>query len=193
MQPMFEADGYELLQGALPLVLCDFLSRHFRQLAEAGRLDQDCQVPDADSGHGLPAGEILLESLEPLVQRRTGLDLVPTCSYTRVYRPGAELVRHTDRESCEVSATVTVDAHAAAPWPLWLERPDGQAVAIPMQPGDAVVYLGRERPHWREPFEGEWHVQVFLHYVRADGPFAHHGFDGRSDLNPYFGASGQPR
>ena len=24
--------------------------------------------------------------------------------------------------------------------------------------------------HWREPFEGDWHAQAFLHYVNSKGP-----------------------
>jgi hypothetical protein len=32
--------------------------------------------------------------------------------------------------------------------------------------------------HWREPFEGQWQAQVFLHWVDADGPHADQKYDG---------------
>ena len=36
--------------------------------------------------------------------------------------------------------------------------------------GDAVFYKGCEVPHMRKPYDGDWYVQIFLHYVNADGP-----------------------
>ena len=49
--------------------------------------------------------------------------------------------------------------------------------------GDAVVFKGRELFHWREPYiEGAWQVQIFLHYVNADGPFKDLKYDGRERL-----------
>ena len=35
-----------------------------------------------------------------------------------------------------------------------------------MNPGDMVVYKGAELKHWREPFKGNNHAQVFLHYTK---------------------------
>ena len=49
-----------------------------------------------------------------------------------------------------------------------------------LNPGDAAIYLGCEVEHWREEFKGDWHSQVFLHYVDKNGPYASHIADGRS-------------
>jgi Rps23 Pro-64 3,4-dihydroxylase Tpa1-like proline 4-hydroxylase len=38
-----------------------------------------------------------------------------------------------------------------------------------MQPGDAILYLGCEADHWRDPIPGSKCVQVFLHYVDSNG------------------------
>jgi hypothetical protein len=45
-----------------------------------------------------------------------------------------------------------------------------------------MIYKGLEVPHWREPFAGERQLQLFLHYVRQDGPHAAQRFDGRPHL-----------
>jgi hypothetical protein len=45
-----------------------------------------------------------------------------------------------------------------------------------------MIYKGLEVPHWREPLAGERQLQVFLHYVRQDGPHAVHRYDGRTRL-----------
>jgi hypothetical protein len=53
---------------------------------------------------------------------------------------------------------------------------------ITLHPGDMLVYKGREVPHWRECFDGNYWIQAFFHYVDADGPLASHKFDGRSGI-----------
>ena len=45
-----------------------------------------------------------------------------------------------------------------------------EGTEIELDVGDAVIYKGCELAHWRNDFEGDWHAQVFLHYVNADGP-----------------------
>jgi hypothetical protein len=180
---LFSEDGYELVPRALPAVACDFLARHLQQLVDQGRLKGgDTQVERAWTGYAIPAVEALLERFQPLVSQRTGHELIPTYSYARVYLPGAELERHTDRPACEVSATLTVASRSEAPWPLFMETCGGKAEGIPMEPGDILIYRGTERPHWRESFHGDWHMQIFLHWVRADGPWADKRFDGRGDV-----------
>jgi PKHD-type hydroxylase len=50
--------------------------------------------------------------------------------------------------------------------------------------GDAALYRGMDKVHWREPYkEGKWQAQVFLHYVDADGPHAEWKFDKRPKLS----------
>ena len=43
--------------------------------------------------------------------------------------------------------------------------------SIDLKPAEAVVYLGCELEHKRENFVGDWHSQVFLHYVNKNGPY----------------------
>jgi hypothetical protein len=68
-----------------------------------------------------------------------------------------------------------------APWPLHLETAAG-AVAASLGPGEGLLYRGHDQAHWREAFAGTQMVQVFLHYVDRNGPFANLKFDERPTL-----------
>lgn len=132
--------------------------------------------------YGDPVMELLLEQMAPKVELASGRQVFPTYSFFRVYKAGDVLKKHSDRQSCEISLTVTLGYHANQPWPFWIESPTGIA-SIDLYPGDAVLYRGIECPHWRDAFLGEHLAQVFLHYVDKDGPQAEWRFDKRDRLN----------
>ena len=44
------------------------------------------------------------------------------------------------------------------------------------------MYRGCELNHWRPPYKGQWQVQVFFHFVDANGPYKDHAMDGRQSL-----------
>jgi hypothetical protein len=48
--------------------------------------------------------------------------------------------------------------------------------------GDIVVYKGMVSEHWREPYKGKQQIQIFMHYVDADGPHAEWSLDKRPML-----------
>lgn len=130
-------------------------------------------------------GEVLLVRLLPVVEALASKRVFPTYSFLRFYTPESRLSKHTDRPSCEYSLSLTVghdDAQTA--WPILLESVDGQVRSIDLAVGDGLLFQGTELPHWREPLEqGHW-LQLFLHYVDADGPQAGHRFDGRRSAGP---------
>jgi len=149
-----------------------------------GRWD-DPQVPGAYSIYGDFVMETLLMKVLPVMKQKTGMDLIPTYSYARVYQTGSELKRHKDRPSCEISTTLNLGGD---PWPIFID-PTGSnnvideyknihkpgappGVEITLEPGDMLMYSGCELEHWRKPFEGKLCGQVFLHYNHADGQFA---------------------
>jgi hypothetical protein len=125
--------------------------------------------------------ESILLHLQPAMEQITGLSLLPTYSFLRIYETGAVLNRHTDRRACEISASLTIGCDAPEPWALWLESQQ-QSRSIMLWPGDMLVYQGRELPHWRERFDGTYWAQAFFHYVDANGPLASYKFDGRPGL-----------
>lgn len=128
-----------------------------------------------------PLTENLLLDLLPRMEAETGIKLDPTYSYLRLYTSGAVLERHRDRPACEFSATVNL-AVATDPWPIWIDN-GADLASVSLSPGDALLYMGCECPHWRDPLECPWILQAFFHYVDANGPFADLRFDRRTGLN----------
>jgi hypothetical protein len=92
-----------------------------------------------------------------------------------LYKKGDILPPHRDRASCEISLTLNLRTDRG--WGIFVETSDGGSICVEQTPGDAVLYLGCDATHWREEFTGEEHVQVFLHYVLADGANADQVFD----------------
>jgi len=101
--------------------------------------------------------------------------VVPTYSFVRVYGNQSNLPTHTDRNSCEISLTLHLSGDK--PWLIWIKTPEGEDRSVELNPGDAMMYLGTVAKHWRDQYEGQEYVQVFLHYVRSRGDFACMFFD----------------
>lgn len=121
----------------------------------------------SDNGDTFFYGDPLMESLMVnkigLMQKETGLELLPTYAFWRMYTLNADLKKHTDRPACEISVTVNIGSDGTK-WPIYMG-----GVEINLEPGDAVIYLGCEVEHWREEFTGDWQAQTFLHYVDKNG------------------------
>jgi hypothetical protein len=136
----------------------------------------DEQSPNSYAYYGSIFNDSLAESLLPLMEQETGLELYPTYTYSRIYWPGAILKPHKDRPSCQYSATLCID-NDPKPWPIYME-----SKKVILQPGDMVIYRGCDVEHWRDPYDGNQQIQVFLHYVDANGKYADHKFDKRPML-----------
>jgi hypothetical protein len=180
---LFEKNGYVVLKQFIPRIMCDYISENVKVLEGNSGLEyNDNQVEKAFSAGSPIVTETLLDIMTPVLAKAINCELYPTYSYLRVYLKGAELAKHMDRPSCEVSATLPISYDASEIWPLYLET-DGGATRVELEPGDALIYKGIEVPHWREPFEGERQVQVFLHYVRKNGEYDEYKFDQRPSLS----------
>ena len=122
---------------------------------------EDRQCWNAYSQYADIAMETLLLNCLPLVEKETNLKLWPTYAYTRVYKKGHTLEKHTDRKSCEVSTTLNLGGDM---WPIYLTDKKGKDIEVKLKPGDMLLYSGCELEHWRNPFKGNYCSQVFLHY-----------------------------
>lgn len=129
-----------------------------------------------------PLVETFLELLKPKIEEITEKELLPTYSYARVYQPKERLKKHLDRESCEISATVSI-AYTQGIHPIYLKTKENLDICVGLSPGDALIYKGCEAEHWRDPVpEGQLVVQFMLHYVDKNGPFAAFEKDHRQGL-----------
>ena len=165
------------------------------------RADKFTYVPDEKQVNGslarynVPMYKQLHFLVRKQVEKSLGMDLLPTYFYDRFYYVGQQLKRHSDRPACEVSVTLQISTNSDNPWPIWFNRPDGSDGYVVMKNGDAAVYKGCEREHWRDPLESKYnrmqrrirkvrkmqddtyHHQIFLHYVNSQGPFVHFAND----------------
>ena len=199
----FKTKKYQVIKGALSKELANFIFNYMMLQRDAvdfmmkhnkvnpvnpfmgNRTDQ--QIPGAYSKYGDWVMETLLQYMRPIMKAKTGMDLVPTYSYTRLYEKGNILHRHKDRPSCEISTTLHLGGDE---WPIFLD-PTGannilsgretttvikpgapKGVRVDLKVGDMLIYSGCDLEHWREPFQGNVCSQVFLHYNHANGPFS---------------------
>ena len=202
---------FQVIKNAVPYELANFIFNYFLLKRDAvdfmyknnitydnGSLGTwtDKQVPNTYSHYADMVMETLLMKVLPKMQQETGLELIPTYSYARIYKKGDILRRHKDRPSCEISTTLNLGGN---PWPIFIDgtgadnvideyknivkpgAPEGTKVLLDV--GDMLVYSVCELEHWREPFDGDICGQVFLHYNHVNGPFAEKNkFDGRPML-----------
>ena len=202
---------YQVIKNAVPYELANFIFNYFLLKRDAvdfmyknnitydnGMLGTwtDKQIPNTYSHYADMVMETLMMKVLPKMQQETGLELIPTYSYARIYKKGDILKRHKDRPSCEISTTLNLGGN---PWPIFIDgtgannvvdeykniikpgAPEGTKVLLDV--GDMLVYSGCELEHWREPFDGDICGQVFLHYNHVNGPFAEKNkFDGRPML-----------
>jgi hypothetical protein len=194
----FAQNKYQVIKNAISSDLANFGFNYFllkRQavdymyknniMAESPLLGtwKDEQVPNVYSHYSDFFMETLLMKVMPIMKEQTGLELIPTYSYARVYEKGSVLHRHKDRPSCEISTTLNLGGE---PWPIFVDGTGGinnKGIQIDLSPGDMLVYSGCELEHWRESFTGNLCAQVFLHYNHINGQFKNTNlFDGRPNL-----------
>ena len=207
----FQKNKYTVLRKVISPQLSKFVTQYFllkrkvaRKLFDERYISQftpefgvwnDKQVSNTYSHYADIAMETLLTWVQPVMEKHTGLKLSPTYSFARIYKKGDVLKRHKDRFSCEISTTLNLGGDK---WPIYLSpnenvgEPDGKKITlesnakgikVDLKPGDMLIYSGCELEHWREAFQGEDCIQVFLHYNKADSKKAKKNeFDSRPHL-----------
>jgi hypothetical protein len=192
----FKKDKYQVIKSAVSKELADFCYQYFlnkravaehlfnekyiSQFTEYFGVWNDSQIPETYSHYSDIVMETLLQKVKPVMEKESGLKLIETYSYARIYKKGDELKRHKDRYSCEISTTMHLGGDE---WSIFLE-PSGEegknGIEVKLETGDMLMYQGCDLEHWRQPFEGKDCGQVFLHYNDSKGKNAKFNkFDGR--------------
>ena len=200
---ILEREKYVIYEG--------LISKDIAKIAEQYLLFQMLNYRNIESGNrpGNAPGahcryaDTLMESLllhvQPKIEKKIGVSLIPVFSYCRVYLPGTILRDHVDSSRSEYAATLTLgwkytDKPDDFRWSLHGYVGDEKRYFV-CEPGDAVVYKGEKMLHGRDRFnvaEGSYHAQVHFHYVDANGPYANttdisnvgriHKYDGRPGI-----------
>ena len=174
----FKKDKYQIIRGAVSKEVCDIAYHYLNIAAEAdfwliqnnvtyegnpliGNF-KDRQVPNSYAKYADRLMETLLIKTIPTMEKKTGLKLIPTYSYCRLYKKGNILKRHKDRPSCEISTTLCLGGD---PWPIFIDptgsnnvideyknimKPNApKGIKYLLKPGDMIIYSGCELEHWR--------------------------------------------
>lgn len=173
---LFKKQKYLKIENLVPTDLCRIVTKYalLKEETEYSPEKAGEQVENAHSVYSDTLMETMLHFLHPHMEKNTGLELCPTYSYYRVYRPTMDLKEHRDRESCEISTTVCfgfkyTDTTPEYRWGMYVEPNN----LILQNPGDLIVYKGCEVTHWRAPFSAgskSYQVQAFFHYIDKNGP-----------------------
>lgn len=192
--------GYEMVRGVMRPQAANMMLHHLTAEQGIFRLPERKELPDGFTTHTTYEVHSLRSNilrglsfgLTPMMREISGIDLLPSYSYFRIYRRDDRLNVHLDRQACEHSISLTLGYSDDIEWPLEIgstkstaknatRTPDfgGAAYEVMVSGiGDAIAYKGCEHYHGRMmPNPNRWSAHVFLHWVDPDGPYADHAFD----------------
>jgi predicted 2-oxoglutarate/Fe(II)-dependent dioxygenase YbiX len=169
------ANNYIILKNFISPERANSLAIEYRKYCKQENTLGDSQAPNSHSNYNYISFLELLCEKTPEVSSLLEETVLPSYAYSRVYKNGNTLEKHVDRDSCEISFTLHLGSDK--PWLIWIETPTGEQRSVNLNPGDAMMYLGREAIHWRDSYSGEWFAQIFLHYVRSRGDCSYAYFD----------------
>jgi hypothetical protein len=162
--------GYTALAGLIPPFHLGAMRRYYRYHTRVGSFTLgDGQVARRHVAHNEGVARYIHCQLTHAVSDIVGNLVKPSYSYLAAYESGSMLERHTDREQCEFSITLCIDAtpepQAQVPWPIQLDIPDG-TLRVWQHLGDGLLFRGRYLPHYRDMLpEGYTSTSLLLHYV----------------------------
>jgi hypothetical protein len=167
--PSFDR-GWLELSGLLPPFHLGALRRYYRYHTRMGSFAfGDAQTPGRFIAYDEPVTKYvhhqLARTISDIAQRR----VVPSYNYLAFYQGGATLDPHTDREACEYTVSLCIDAtpdpHTHGAWPLQLQTPEG-SVSVTLGIGDALLFRGRILTHWRDQLAaGYTSSSILFHFV----------------------------
>jgi len=176
-------NGFVIVKNFIDLEFATFLQKYFSILNDGGYLKfGDPDVPLSPCIHGDPAFDCLMLKKMPYVEKLVNKTLTPQYSYSRIYQPKSILGKHTDRNSCEYSVTLSLGGDYDSLWPIYIEDYNSNIHCVELDVGDAMIYDGVRCEHWRDEFKGDNQYQVFMHYVDAHGKYKDLKYDGRDKL-----------
>ncbi len=168
-------NNYIIIPNFISSYKANKLKSEFVEYAKKNNLEGDSQIQPSHSKHNYISFLELLCEKTPEISEILEETVLPTYTYSRVYKNGSILEKHSDRDACEISLTLHLGGDK--PWLIWIKTPEGEDRSVELNPGDAMMYLGTVAEHWRDQYVGEEYVQVFLHYVRSRGDCAYTYFD----------------
>ena len=206
----FQKNGYVILRNFIPkdiinMTLDSWLSLEhkpewnetFFDVEEDIIHDSPKESLNKSSGcYSFPPAVALHRWLRDNLDKTIDMQLVETYAYTRKYGRGSYLKAHSDRPSCEVSATICLKYKTDdnTPWKIWVQKDknyindargegqqvffeemqniphrDRKGIPISLEVGDLLLYQGPNAVHWRDTLLGDHSYHMFLHFINHGG------------------------
>ena len=190
----FQQNGFVVVKSAVNKKIAELLADyiHLKASTKPNIKRHVDALANVHREYADPMMEVLLSKLTPLVEQATSLSLWPSLSFSYHYTTGNQLLKHKDRDSCEIVASLYLGADAEfyteyQNWPLHLEIKN-KNIATTLDVGDVVIFRGNSTPHWRTIFPGKWFVSAIFGYVEKNGKNAYLKYDQRTNLGkPHIG------
>jgi hypothetical protein len=169
----FQKKDYAPLSGLIHPFHVAALRRYYRHQIRTGAIHLgDRQSERRYVAHNEPVARFFHHQLASTLSQLAGKPVKPSYVYLASYLSGAELKKHTDREQCDFSITLSLDfspePQLATPWPIRLQTASG-TVTVYQGLGDGLAYRGTRLPHFRAPLlQGQTSTSIFFHYVREE-------------------------
>ena len=171
---------------------CDWLKDNVREYYDENEdgTFEDYDAPGDYSRYGDPIFDSLLNICTKQTESFTGLELVPTSSYNRLYTTGTSFEHYEDKLNNDISITgclgydvsnIDLERYPEWSWPLFVKEEGVQEIPIHLTPGDVMIRRGDEMVCRREPFWGLNQAQFYLYYENKEKEL----YDGR----PFLGLS----
>lgn len=187
----YSKHGFEVVRGYINQQTLEYINYNidiFRErnrftnngIEQLGEVSFEEETLYCFNKYGLLFTESLLCILHNKIEQVTNKRLYKTYSIVREYVKGQRLPFHSDRPSCEISATVQLKSMGQ--WPFEIFDKDGQKHSIVLNDGDFIIYNGAQVHGRQQSCVYEEHLQCFLHWVDADGQYSHLKYDQRESL-----------
>lgn len=204
----FQKNGYVILRNFIPKDIInmtmdawktienkpDWNDAFFAREDDIINKSPESSLRKSQGCYTFPPAVSLHRWLRDNLHRVLDMQLVETYAYTRKYDRGAYLKAHSDRPSCEVSATICLNYKTDdnSPWKIWVQQDqnyvdlgrnqdelfkrsqglphrDRIGTPISLEVGDVLLYQGPNAIHWRDEFLGEYSYHMFLHFINHGG------------------------
>jgi hypothetical protein len=111
-----------------------------------------------------------LHNLTSTISQITGRKVKAVNPYCRIYRNGAKLNKHIDRETLDWTLTVCLGHNLDDDWPFYFNV-NGEVIKFSNEIGHAALIKGRTTEHWRDPLNcaaWQYSIHMFLHWQNID-------------------------
>eukprot|EP01062_Namystynia_karyoxenos_P054549 TRINITY_DN4497_c1_g3_i1.p1 TRINITY_DN4497_c1_g3~~TRINITY_DN4497_c1_g3_i1.p1 ORF type:complete len:753 (+),score=209.53 TRINITY_DN4497_c1_g3_i1:89-2347(+) len=177
---------YIQLGRLIPPYCIKVVQEVYRPMIRKGWMRWDGMDARRHTHHNGPMQRFLQAGILQQISRVAGYSLIPTYVYMGAYWGHTYLRPHLDREQCEYTLSITVDAHPEAgacglgvadqpnkvpergysdsPFRRNVLPPEANRILVPQYLGDGALIRGRAVLHWRET-DAVNCTQFFFHYV----------------------------